>query len=105
MSTPLRPGHVPSTAPSPLRASVISGIFGGVAGAVMSALVNYLAIGMPDSPGINALNHGVSGLVSGFIAGFIGLLIHIRKTSATVAAAPTAPESAAGTEAEASRSA
>ncbi|CAM5477904.1 hypothetical protein [Streptomyces atroolivaceus] len=62
--------------------SLVSGVLGAAFGSVISAAVNYLVIGMPESASVNALNHGISGLISGFAAGCIGLMVHLRKGAA-----------------------
>jgi len=90
MSTPHRPAPDSPASPSPLRVSLVSGVLGAVFGSVISAAVNYLVIGVPGSAAVNALNHGISGLLSGFAAGFIGLMVHLRR--GTAEPLPVAPQ-------------
>ncbi|MFD3653516.1 hypothetical protein [Streptomyces sp. NPDC058620] len=81
MTTPATPARTTVPAPS-VREPLISGLIGGAIGAVMSAGINYLLVGMPDSEGVNAVNHAISGLMTGFLAGFAGLLAYQRKAAA-----------------------
>ncbi|MEU3252487.1 hypothetical protein [Streptomyces sp. NPDC006997] len=52
-----------------LRPALMGGAIAGSAGAVTSALADYAVAGMPADATVNALNHGVSGLVASFLAG------------------------------------
>ncbi|MFF4163651.1 hypothetical protein [Streptomyces sp. NPDC001741] len=91
MSTSHRPARIPGSAPSPVRASLVNGLIGAAFGAVISAAVNYLVVGVPGSASVNALNHGISGLLNGFAAGFIGLMVHLRKDTRVPEASETVP--------------
>lgn len=88
MTAPATPARTATPAPS-VREPLISGLIGGAIGAVMSAGINYLLVGMPDSEGLNAVNHAISGLMTGFLAGFAGLLAYQRKAAALARKAST----------------
>ena len=60
---------------------VIGFILGGIICAVISAAINYYLIKMPDSGSVNAINHGVSGLMSGGISAIIATVITYKKLS------------------------
>ena len=60
---------------------VIGFVLGGIICAIISAAINYFLINMPESASVNAINHGVSGLMSGGISAIIATLITYKKLS------------------------
>jgi hypothetical protein len=60
------------------RVALRYGIIGATAGCVGSALMNYFVIPLPVNIQINAINHGISGLISGFIGAFPSVLLYMK---------------------------